>query len=112
MRAGTKSSYESPSKQLGDGIQAGELSVANDSESSDSIVAERHMIQRNVRANNMSRKHVVTWVREDTNTALEIREWMAKIRPGDTVCVYPKARFRGWVNYVEYAKIEVFCAWG
>jgi hypothetical protein len=82
------------------------------SEGSGSIVTERPMIQPNVRANKASREHIVTWNRQDMNTEQTIREWMAKIRPGDTVCVYPKARFPAWVNYVEYVKIEVFCAWG
>ena len=71
--------------------------------------SKRHLIQRNVCASDKSRKHIVTWTHD--NSSPEIREWLASIRPSDTIGVFPKAMYPGWVNHVKYVKLEVFCAW-
>ncbi len=35
---------------------------------------------------------------------------MANIKPGDTLSVYPRARYGGWINYVQSVKIDVYTA--
>jgi ankyrin repeat protein len=72
----------------------------------------RHVIQYNVRASSLSREHIVTWDYYNEQTPAEVREWMSSIAAGNTINVYPKARFQGWVNHVEFVKVEVYCAWG
>ncbi len=39
------------------------------------------------------------------------RDWMSAMQPGDEFCVYPKARYASWVNYVERAQVDMYCAW-
>jgi hypothetical protein len=40
-----------------------------------------------------------------------LKDWFASLRCGDSVEVYAIARYPGWKNYVEYAEVEVYCAW-
>jgi ankyrin repeat protein len=72
----------------------------------------RHVIQKNERASSFSREHIVTWDYYNAQTPKEVREWMSSIAAGNTINVYPKAKHAGWVNHVEFVKVEVYCAWG
>ncbi|SJL02874.1 uncharacterized protein ARMOST_06215 [Armillaria ostoyae] len=65
-------------------------------------------IQDNVRADSQYRTHVNVWDHQDA--PLPIKEWMANIKVGDTISVYPRARFAAWVNYVQSVKIDVYTA--
>ncbi|KAK0218434.1 hypothetical protein EDD85DRAFT_734092, partial [Armillaria nabsnona] len=65
-------------------------------------------IQDNVRADSQYRTHVNVWDHQDAPPL--IKEWMANIKPGDTISVYPRARFPGWVNHVQSVTIDVYTA--
>jgi hypothetical protein len=67
-------------------------------------------IQRNVCASGSTREHIVTWCHDNPDP--KIQQWIASLHPGDTIGVFPKAKYPAWVNHVEYVKIEVFVAWG
>ncbi|PBK65274.1 hypothetical protein ARMSODRAFT_961280 [Armillaria solidipes] len=65
-------------------------------------------IQDNVSADEQSRTHVNVWDCQDAPPS--IKEWMSKIKAGDKVSVYPRARSMAWDNYVQSVKIDVYMA--
>ncbi|KAK0450536.1 uncharacterized protein EV420DRAFT_1705069 [Desarmillaria tabescens] len=66
-------------------------------------------IQDNVTADLQSRTHVNVWDYQDAPSS--IKEWMAKIKPGDTISVYPRAGIPYSTNYVESIKITVYTSY-
>ncbi|KAK0450531.1 uncharacterized protein EV420DRAFT_738406 [Desarmillaria tabescens] len=66
-------------------------------------------IQDNVHADKQIRTHVNVWDYQDALSS--IKEWMAKIKPGDTISVYPRVGMPGWANYVESIKITVYTSY-
>lgn len=36
-----------------------------------------------------------------------VADWIGRIRPGDSVAVYPRAMFQGWDNYVYGVQVVV-----
>jgi hypothetical protein len=66
-------------------------------------------IQANVHASSTFLQHINIWDVED-NAIEGLQEWLCLIEPGDAVEVYPMARYPGWINTVDYAEVEVYCA--
>jgi len=87
-------------------FEAGMIPAPNQANASGDL--ERPTIQRNVCAQLTSRIHHNDW--NFSTSSQSRREWLAAIQLGDNIGVFPKARFSGWVNYVEAVKIEVWCA--
>ncbi|PBK84378.1 hypothetical protein ARMGADRAFT_1000330 [Armillaria gallica] len=67
----------------------------------DSARGVRRQILRNARADPRSRTHT----RDQFSSS---DTWMANIKSGDSISVYPKALYGGWVNYVESISVMVF----
>ena len=65
---------------------------------------DHHLIQLNVCHSPISRIHVNTWEYEDHT------EWMDEIHPGDEIVVYAIRGLWG-TNVVQFARIDVYCAW-
>lgn len=90
------------------------------------LVPSELCLQKNVVAKRTLKTHVVTWKYNDNidpnslaGDALEDRgrgrmtatgEFVRSLKPGDTVTVWAKARFPGWLNAVGEVKIDVFWA--
>ncbi|KAI1412730.1 heterokaryon incompatibility protein-domain-containing protein [Hypoxylon sp. FL1857] len=68
----------------------------------------RQIVQYNVHASSIFKRHEVIW-KADSEVA-SIREWVRSIRGGDTIRLTPKAQFAGWINFVREAEIEVHCS--
>jgi hypothetical protein len=66
------------------------------------------LLQHNVHASWDSRDHVNSWDVRDSSPA--IREWLMGLCSGDTLEVFPMARYPGWRNYVEFVEIKLLCA--
>lgn len=66
----------------------------------------RRVIQHNVQASSQWCTHVITW---DVKQATEdLREWLESFRPGDALCVYARAKYPAWTNYVESAQVDIY----
>jgi hypothetical protein len=63
-------------------------------------------IQINIHADQEFHTHVNVWDYQCKDPGL--REWLSKIEGGDTIQVFPKARFNGWVNYVGAVEIHLW----
>ncbi len=61
-------------------------------------------IQDNVTTDKQHRTHVNVWDYQDAPSF--IKKWMSKIKAGDKISVYQRARV--WDNIVESAKIIVY----
>ncbi|KAG5952893.1 hypothetical protein E4U57_005767 [Claviceps arundinis] len=84
------------------------------------------LIQCNKTATGDWQEHTVTWSylddvnpNSDAGTALEDRgrgrstgdgSLVRSLRMGDVITIWGKARFPGWVNSIEYVKVEVYWA--
>ncbi|KAF7672519.1 hypothetical protein GT037_009550 [Alternaria burnsii] len=66
----------------------------------------RWSIQKNVAASSTPRKHTVLFDRNSSEFQLQC--WLAIIEQGDTLEVFPKARFPGWANHVKSIEMNVF----
>ncbi|SJL02929.1 uncharacterized protein ARMOST_06270 [Armillaria ostoyae] len=62
-------------------------------------------IQDNVSTDKQSRTHVNVWDYQDAPPS--IKQWMSKIKAGDKISVYPRARYI-WDNIVKSVKITVY----
>lgn len=71
------------------------------------VESSRLLIQCNVHASYETRAHIVTWAAQEGDT----KKWMEALGPGDRICVYPKARYRGWRNEVSEVEMDLYCAW-
>jgi hypothetical protein len=81
-------------------------------------------LQSNVMAFRITTEHVITWswddhINPDSTEAEALEaigrgantgtgEFVRNLRLGDVVTLWAHARFPGWVNHVEFAKIEVY----
>ncbi|KAA8914638.1 hypothetical protein FN846DRAFT_479986 [Sphaerosporella brunnea] len=61
-------------------------------------------LHRNLHAVREAAEHVVAW---DVGQ----EPWLRSLREHDVVEVFARARFPGWVHYVEWCVVEVFYAW-
>jgi len=68
------------------------------------------MIQRNVRACGSKRTHLNDFDIRNEGLMGEMQRWLAAIRPGDEIGIYPRAMHPGWTNYVYAVEIKVWCA--
>ncbi|KAK0450512.1 uncharacterized protein EV420DRAFT_1274625, partial [Desarmillaria tabescens] len=66
-------------------------------------------IQDNVRADDQSRTHVNVWDHQDAPSSIEA--WMSKIKAGDKISVYPRARSGLCHNYVESGVVMVYTSY-
>jgi hypothetical protein len=84
------------------------------------------VLQKNLNATRPAKEHIITWscddnIRPDSKEAQELEkagrgretgtgEIVRDMKVGDVVTVWAKARYGGWVNYVEEVKIDVYWA--
>jgi hypothetical protein len=68
--------------------------------------ATQRFIQSNAHAVKEWRKHTNIWDWRSPQ-----RDFLEMLKPGDEVQVYPKARFAGWMNWVESVHVDVYTAW-
>ena len=64
-------------------------------------------IQRNVHASWTWRKHIKIWDFKSQEPGT--KEWLELLKPGDQILVYAMALYPGWVNYVRYVRVDVYC---
>ena len=90
------------------------------------LSTEKYLIQKNKTASKRSRTYRVTWSYLDDTDPESIEgialadmgrgsetatgEFVRNLELGDMVTIWGKARFPGWVNVVEKAKVEIFWA--
>jgi hypothetical protein len=83
-------------------------------------------LQKNVAANRTMKEHTIAWTCEDNINpeAVEAKaledvgrgretgtgEIVRNMKAGDVITVWAKARYGGWVNYVDEVKIDVYWA--
>ncbi len=71
----------------------------------------RRTIYHNLHAHGDFREYKKVWgvdsPRDDEWTLHGCR-WIKGLKPGDVVTVFPVVEFPGWLNVVEYAKIEIY----
>jgi hypothetical protein len=48
----------------------------------------------------------VVWDHRDQTPGLN--DWLQSLQSGDVLQIYPKARYSGWMNYVEQIKVDIF----
>ena len=75
---------------------------------SSSLSIDRREIQRNFHASTVDQIHVNTW--DYTSNLPKLRKWLTNINRGDSVAVYPRARFSGWENHVKFVRIDLYYA--
>lgn len=63
-------------------------------------------LTRNVHGARAAKEHwiVLRWARSSQPKC----QWLDWIEPGDRIGIVPMAKYRGWVNHVESASIEIF----
>ncbi|KAE8441554.1 hypothetical protein EG329_004673 [Mollisiaceae sp. DMI_Dod_QoI] len=66
-----------------------------------------NFIQFNITASPKFKEHRVSW--DLCTTDESHRQWIGRIRSGDSVQIIPRAKWQAWVNYVKFARIEVHC---
>lgn len=76
--------------------------VKSENENVDNI---RHHLQSNVHASSDWHEHKNVWVRATHPL------WLESLDAGDRVELLPIARYPGWANWVQSAKITVMCAY-
>lgn len=83
-------------------------------------------LQKNVTANRTTKEHTIVWTCDDriNPEAVEAKaledvgrgretgmgEIVRNMKAGDVITVWAKARYGGWVNYVDEVKIDVYWA--
>jgi hypothetical protein len=86
---------------------------------------EKYTIQRNVVGEKTPKTHTVVWSCDD-NDPLDSDElgkigrgkdtgtgqFVRDLKVGDVVSIWAKARFPGWVNYVDKVMLEIYWAVG
>lgn len=65
----------------------------------------RILVQTNVHADSTYRTHVNIFDYMGPNE--EHREWVRRLRPGDRIQLYAKARWPGWRNFVQKVKVTI-----
>lgn len=69
---------------------------------------DRQLLQHNVHAAFQKKQHINTW--DDRSSITDsVKQFLKSIQAGDTIAILPKARHVGWLNYVFYAAMQVFC---
>jgi hypothetical protein len=88
---------------------------------------DKHLIQRNKTAHGTLQDNVVTWswtdnVHPQSEEARKLEEdqgrgkasmtgeFVRSLKMGEVVSIWAKARFPGWVNYVEKIKVDIYWA--
>ncbi len=71
-------------------------------------VDRRFWFQQNFRASRLSRAHLNDWHFE--NLTHEKRTWLAAIRYGDKIAIFPRSQHPGWENHVKSLEIKLWCA--
>jgi hypothetical protein len=64
-------------------------------------------IQTNKVAHGAFLEHTNRWHISDPDPS--IHDFMSKIQGGDAIQIIPRARYRGWRNYIRSARIEAHC---
>lgn len=64
------------------------------------------LVQVNLHASRQEKTHIVTW-RWDAEDEEE-RKWVRDLKQGECVELTIWARYPGWANHVQSAKIDVF----
>jgi hypothetical protein len=64
-------------------------------------------IQTNKVAHGAFLEHTNRWHISDPDPS--IHDFMSKIQGGDAIQIIPRARYRGWRNYIRSARIEAYC---
>ncbi|KAI0382164.1 hypothetical protein F5Y04DRAFT_253124 [Hypomontagnella monticulosa] len=75
----------------------------------DDIRARKFLVQKNIRASRRMRVHVNDFDVRNPSMTTEMKEWLASLRNGDEIGIYPKALNRAWTNYVRRIYIELWC---
>ena len=79
--------------------------------SDSSVEKARQKFTHNVHAGRQFKRHVRVWSpsegSEDLHSVLGTK-WIPRLRPGDSVHLVPLAEFPGWLNIVEFARLEVY----
>ncbi|KAF8454887.1 hypothetical protein BGX38DRAFT_1267506 [Terfezia claveryi] len=66
------------------------------------------LLQRNVHASSTFRKHTVILDFNDPSPG--VKQWLEMFHAGDTLEIYGMALYPGWINFVDYVEVDVFCA--
>ncbi|KIY69978.1 hypothetical protein CYLTODRAFT_488459 [Cylindrobasidium torrendii FP15055 ss-10] len=69
--------------------------------------SERKRVQNNLHGSPKKRFHRNIWMH---GVGTENSNWLSKFRNGDTINVYPKAQFPGWLNYVYSVELVAYTA--
>ena len=105
--------------------------IQNPSNPSDFIIGHPSLppatrLQSNVTAERQAKEHIITWAYDDCTLpespegdALEevgrgresaTGKFIRNLKTGDIVTIWARARFQGWVNIVEDARIDIYWA--
>ena len=82
------------------------LQLNNTTPSTDETSQKARLIQHNVTASLDWRLHTITWNRDSQDSTT--KAWIEQLKPGDTIAVFARAQFPGWVNFVRSVRVDIF----